>query len=453
MEGSEPSLSLCMIARNEEHFIADCLASVGRSCGEMIVVDTGSTDRTREIARGAGATVLEASWADDFAAARNIGVERARGSHVLVLDADERLAPDMGPNLERAMRNRDLLLGCLPLYNASSLDATPEEVLDGTRRIGDPVFVPRLFRNLPEMRFERRVHETLTRGFNVLQARGVGQSIAIGAALVHYGDVPEYRRGKRKDDRNEELLRLSLEDDPSDGEVAGYLVVHLIKRGRPDEARAIGERYFPPFVERNENRPEGFLPDNMVRIGYSLALVQTEQGAHSDALNTVSTARRFTPDGHPNLDYVEGIAAVGAGDLWRAKSALESARRAHGKRFAQPVLASITNELARIKLAGIEILRRRPEDALAVLPPAAGQWKFAVDLVRAEAELLRGAPEVAMERLSPYVDVPGLAPDWYLLVHRALSALGRDAEDLLLAVETAKPGEWLERRRRVPVPA
>ena len=450
MDASEPSLSLCMIARNEEHFLEDCLASVSSSCVETIIVDTGSTDRTPEIARNAGATVLEAKWADDFAAARNVGVERASGSHVLVLDADERLAPNMEANLAKAIRNPDLLLGCLPLYNASALDAAPEQVLDGTRRIGDPVFVPRLFRNLPEMRFERRVHETLTRGFNELQARGVGQSIAVGAALVHYGDVPEYRRGRGKDDRNEELLRMSLEDDPTDGEVAGYLVVHLIKRGRPYEALAIGERYFPPFVERNEQRPEGFLPDNMVRIGYSLALVQTEQGAHADALETITTAKRFTPDGHPNLDYVEGIAAIGAGDLWRAKSALESALNAHGKKFAQPVLASITNELARIKLAGIEILRRRPENALAILPPAAGQWKFAVDLVRAEAELLRGAPDVAMERLAPYVDIPGLAPDWHLLVHRALSELGKDAEDLLSAAASAQPGEWLERRRRIP---
>ena len=64
------------------------------------------------------------------------------------------------------------------------------------------------------MRFERRVHETLTRGFNDLQATGVGQSIAVGASLIHYGDVPTYREDHAKDERNERLLRMSLEDDP-----------------------------------------------------------------------------------------------------------------------------------------------------------------------------------------------------------------------------------------------
>ena len=66
---------------------------------------------------------------------------------------------------------------------------------------------------------------------------------------------------------------------------------------------------------------------------------------------------------------------------------------------------------------------------------------------RAEAELLRDAPTRAMQHLSRYADVPGLAPDWYLLVHRALEALGRDPEDLLGFAERAAPAAWLERRR------
>lgn len=437
-----------MIARNEERFLADCLASVRGVAFESIVVDTGSTDRTMEIARAAGAKVIQTPWTDDFAAARNVGVKEATGSHILVLDADERLAPNMGPGLLKSARDPNLLLGCLPLYNANTLDATPGEVLDGTKLLNGPVFVPRLFRNLPEMRFERRVHETLTRGFNVLQAEGVGQSIAVGAALVHYGDVPTYRIDRAKDDRNEMLLRKSLADDPADGEVAGYLVVHLIKREKQDEARAVGERHFPAFVERNENRPEGFLPDNMVRIGYALGLVQTEQGAHQEALSSVTTARRFTPHGHPNLDYVEGIAALGAHELDRAQAALERALNAHGKNFAQPVLASITNELARIKLAGVALLRGQAEEALAILPPTTGQWRFAVDLVRAEVELMRNAPDKAMERLATYVDLPNLAPDWSMLVSRALTALGKDAEDLLKNAQLAKPHTWIERRRR-----
>lgn len=442
-----PTISLCMIARNEESFIEDCLRSVQGVCHELILVDTGSTDRTQEIAKALGARVVETPWTDDFAAARNVGVELATGTHILVLDADERLAPGMGPNLLEGAANPDLLLGCLPLYNASSMDATPDEILDGVKRLGQPVFVPRLFINHPEMRFERRVHETLTRGFNELQSRGVGHSIAVGAALIHYGDVPTHRTNLEKDERNEALLRLSLNDDPSDGEVAGYLVVHLIKTGCHAEALAVGERHFGAFVRRNETRRKGHLPENMVRIGYSFALVQSELGEYARALDTIDDANRFTPEGHPNLDYVEGLAAFGAGDLERAESAFRSAIASHGKQFAQPVLPYITNELARIKMAGLELVRGRPEDALAILPPPAGKWRFAVDLVLAEIDLALGRPAKAMETLARYVDLPKVAPDWNVLVHRALTDLGRETEGILDAVERANRSEWLEQRR------
>lgn len=436
-----------MIARNEESFIEDCLASVAGVCHEAIVVDTGSTDRTRELCAAAGARVLEAPWTDDFASARNVGVEVATGSHILVLDADERLAPGMAKGLLEAASTPDLLLGCLPLYNASTLDATPDEILDGSKLLNGPVFVPRLFRNLPEMRFERRVHETLTRGFNELQAKGAGMSMAIGAALIHYGDVPKHRVDHGKDDRNEKLLRMSLEDDPGDGEIAGYLLVHLIQRGRLDEARSIGEQCFPPFVARNDARPPGHLPENMVRIGYSLGLAQVECGAPDAALGTVDEALRFTPEGHPNLHYVRGLAAFAAADLEAAEESFRETLSAHNRNFAQPVLPWITNELARIKLAGVALARGYPEDALAILPPARGKWQFAIDLIRAEVDLARGEAEAAMAKLSTYVDYPKLAPDWHVLVHRALTDLGREADGLLEAAAAADRTAWLERRR------
>ena len=85
-----PRLSLCMIVRNEERFLAGALESARGAVDEMLVVDTGSQDRTRAIATEHGARVLEFAWCDDFSAARNHGLEAARGTHILVPDADER---------------------------------------------------------------------------------------------------------------------------------------------------------------------------------------------------------------------------------------------------------------------------------------------------------------------------------------------------------------------------
>ena len=89
-------LTLCLIARNEEEMLPGCLASVRGVVDEVVVVDTGSTDRTRQVAAEAGALVLDRPWDDDFAAPRNLALSRATAGWVLALDADERLAPSAG---------------------------------------------------------------------------------------------------------------------------------------------------------------------------------------------------------------------------------------------------------------------------------------------------------------------------------------------------------------------
>ncbi len=86
-------LSACLIVRNEERHLAGCLASVA-FCDEIIVVDSGSTDRTVEIARAAGATVVEQPWRG-FAGQRNVALDAAHGDWVLEVDADERVTPQL----------------------------------------------------------------------------------------------------------------------------------------------------------------------------------------------------------------------------------------------------------------------------------------------------------------------------------------------------------------------
>ena len=93
MSSKGPSISLCMIVRDEADWIQQCLESVRAIIYEAIVVDTGSTDATIEIATRCGATVIPFTWCDDFAAARNFSLSHARGDWILVLDADEMLAP------------------------------------------------------------------------------------------------------------------------------------------------------------------------------------------------------------------------------------------------------------------------------------------------------------------------------------------------------------------------
>ena len=87
------TLSVCMIAKNEEKYIASCLTSITPIADEIIVVDTGSTDRTKDIAKVFGAKVYDLPWTDDFSAARNHSLSYAKGQWVLVHDADEVISP------------------------------------------------------------------------------------------------------------------------------------------------------------------------------------------------------------------------------------------------------------------------------------------------------------------------------------------------------------------------
>jgi glycosyltransferase involved in cell wall biosynthesis len=83
-----------LIAKNEERFLPQCLRSVRALASQIVVVDTGSTDRTVDIAREFGAEVHSFSWCDDFSAARNAALEHATGDWILILDADEELKPE-----------------------------------------------------------------------------------------------------------------------------------------------------------------------------------------------------------------------------------------------------------------------------------------------------------------------------------------------------------------------
>jgi len=161
-----PTVSLCMIVRDEERYLAHCLASCRPLVSQMLVVDTGSNDRTPYIAELFGAQVVRYPWQNDFSSARNRGLELATGRWILVMDADERLSP------------RDYQLFCQTLEQATvcafsistrnycstqgrdaftPLDGDyPEEEAGIGWTSSDKI---RLFPNYPEIRFEGLVHE------------------------------------------------------------------------------------------------------------------------------------------------------------------------------------------------------------------------------------------------------------------------------------------------------
>lgn len=149
-------ISACVIVKNEEKNLPQWIEGVKDISDEMIVVDTGSTDETVEIAREAGARVYTFPWTGDFSAAKNYALSKATGSWIIFLDADEYFIPESRKRLRAVVRGVDKdrrIVGLMtPLYNIN--------VDDGGSVIGSMMQL-RLFRNLKHFRYEGRVHEAL----------------------------------------------------------------------------------------------------------------------------------------------------------------------------------------------------------------------------------------------------------------------------------------------------
>ncbi|MCI0520736.1 MAG: glycosyltransferase family 2 protein [Chloroflexi bacterium] len=147
---ARPTLSVCMIVKNERENLPRCLGSVRRAADDLVVVDTGSSDDSAAVAAGLGARVLSFPWRDDFAAARNFALDNARGDWLLVMDADEELAP----------RSLSILKTCLRSTKADALSLRVRNFHPpGSLREYTDVAQIRLFRNLPGFRYQGSVHE------------------------------------------------------------------------------------------------------------------------------------------------------------------------------------------------------------------------------------------------------------------------------------------------------
>ena len=109
-KGEKGTVSLCMIVKDEEKYLARCLQSAKTIVDEMIVVDTGSSDRTKELATIFGAKVFDFAWENDFSSARNYSLSKASGDWILVLDADEMISEKDQPFLCNLTAERETVI-------------------------------------------------------------------------------------------------------------------------------------------------------------------------------------------------------------------------------------------------------------------------------------------------------------------------------------------------------
>lgn len=307
---AEPTISLNLIAKDEEGFIEDCLRSVSGVVDEVVVVDTGSSDGTPRIARSLGAQVYPFEWCDDFAAARNHGLKHCRGDWILTLDADEALDPKTKNEIRRSIARRKVDLWYLRVLNLFP-DGSPGG------KSGSEVRLARLYRRVPGMRYVGRIHEQLDHN---LPAAIAGHS---KARIFHRGYDPEVMLAKGKQARNTRLLELALQESIDGPPILRSSYLHYWAMAAQGVERL---QRFQAFAEYVEQHPElyakrvAWVPSGLLHYAVALRNAQRPREAAEVAEQLL---QRFG-----EAPYLHALVAAGAlaeGRLGVAAAEIEKA--------------------------------------------------------------------------------------------------------------------------------
>lgn len=297
-------VSLCLIARNEEHCIADCLNSVRHLVTEIIIADTGSTDQTKAIARQHGATVLDYCWQDDFAAARNFALRQAQGEWILVLDADEILASVACRDFSRLLA-ADSIEGYY-VKICSFLDEADQAAED---------FVVRLFKNKPEYKFEGAIHEQVAGSIKQHNAGG-GLAFA-GLTIHHFGYLAREVSLKSKFSRNTAIINKALLKNPHDPFLYYSLGIEYLQRA--DAHTAVG--YLCKSILGLRGDEVYF---QQVLFALILGLIHDPGQASFDVQDVIQKAVQILPDS-ADLLYLQGFWLLQRAQYEQAAGVLETA--------------------------------------------------------------------------------------------------------------------------------
>lgn len=194
-------ISVCIITKNEEKNIEKCLAPLMPYGFEIIVVDTGSTDRTREVAANYTDKIYDFEWCDDFSAARNFSLRKASHNYVLVLDCDEFLTSLDPDALYRAIEAHPKAVGLLTRQSHYDNSGTPTVYTD---------YVERLFHR-KYYTYKFPIHEQVT---EIATDNTIYERYEIPLTVEHIGYAGSIEERRQKAERNNRLLFQEIERQP-----------------------------------------------------------------------------------------------------------------------------------------------------------------------------------------------------------------------------------------------
>ena len=315
LEIQEPRLSLCMIAKNEEAFIGDCLASIREIVDEIIVVDTGSTDRTIEIAESYGAKVFHYPWQGDFASARNESLAHASGDWILVLDADEMVPAEGHTELRHAIRNKENVGYALVIENLLGEEGQEYQT----------ALIFRLFQNRPDIRYEGIIHEQA-----MLAAQRTGLPIRnLHTRIIHRGYLNQYVLERDKYQRNLAILLRQVEEEPRNP----YVYFNLGQTYKLLERYDESEQAYRDCLRLLDELKESPTTPYWLTAYFSLADLFRLTGEIEKGLEVAEEGLRRYPEAADIL-FTKGLLLTAAGRFQEAIADFQACRAFAGRIYA-----------------------------------------------------------------------------------------------------------------------
>jgi glycosyltransferase involved in cell wall biosynthesis len=351
------TVSLCMIVKNEAETIGQCLLSVHSLVHEIIVVDTGSTDRTREIAAAFGATIYDFPWINDFSAARNFSLSKASGTWILVLDADEVISEqDAAAFLQlTASDHSDTAYDFVTrnyITDFSSMGWTANTGTYSREEAGYGWFPSnkvRLFPRREAIRFEYPIHEIVE---NSLKEAGIAVKRS-NIPIHHYGKI-DRARDLVKGESYYLLGRAKLKEMKDNPKFISELAIQGSGLGRDEEALDLWRQ----VVRLEPNNAEAFM-------NISALLIKLER--YGDALDAANRARKLNPRS-AGVFYNCAICEFFTGDLNGAVADLDQLLRHVPEYIPAAALKAAAHILNRSQQQGFAILTKLQERGIDCAP-------------------------------------------------------------------------------------
>ena len=240
-----PTITLCMIVKDEADFISACLESVKGLVSEIIIIDTGSTDQTIELCKNHGAKLFPYKWKNDFADARNYGLSFATGDWILWLDADETLDVTNISLITETLSNTNAHLLSLPVLNYHGKTKPVD------KNNAYLIYQLRLFRNYKNITFHNRIHETPLLPTDITE----NDIESIPVFIHHYGYLQEVTETKQKGQRNIHLLQQEMSDPAHSPWIEYHLASEFYRQEKYQQAFEYVNNSIILFLQQNQKPP------------------------------------------------------------------------------------------------------------------------------------------------------------------------------------------------------